>query len=135
MLTILEKADLLQSVEIFCEVQTQSLARIATIAHEIHFEPRHRLFSENEAAEAMYVILEGEVALNRGGSQNRILGQFQVAGALALLANQLQPESAAAIKPVRALCISQQDLFDAMTENFGITRGILRALAGKAKDR
>jgi CRP-like cAMP-binding protein len=135
MLTILEKADLLQSVEIFQEFRTQSLARVAAIAQEVRFEARQRLFSENEAADAMYVILEGEVTLTRSGTQERRLAKFQVAGAFSLLADQPQPETAAAKGPVDALRIGQQDLFDAMTEDFEVTRGILRSLAGMAAGR
>ena len=135
MLTILEKADLLQSVEIFRDIRTQSLARVAAIAEEVHFEVHQRLFMENEAADAMFVILAGEVALIRGGIEERKLTESQIAGALALVANQPQAETAAATQMVHALRISQQDLFDAMTEDFGITRGILRSLAVKAADR
>ena len=132
MLTILEKADFLQSAEIFCEVRTQSLARVAAIAQEVHFEARQRLFNENEAADAMFVFLEGEVTLTRGGTGERRLSRFQAAGALALLANLPQIETATASQPVRALRIGQQTLFDAMAEDFNITRGVLRALAGTA---
>ncbi len=132
MLTILEKADLLQNVEIFRDVRTKSLARVAAIAREIHFEARQRIFGENEAADVMFVILDGEVALTRAGTEERRLATYQVAGASALLAGQPQPLAAAATCRVHALCIGQQDLFDAMTEDFGITRGILRALAGSA---
>ncbi len=135
MLTILEKADLLQSVEIFCDIRTQSLARVAAIAQEVYFEARQRLFGENEASDAMFVILEGEVSLTRGGIQKGKLGQFQIAGALPLVADKPQEETAAANQAVHALRIDQQDLFDAMTEDFGITRGILRSLAGKAAGR
>ncbi len=131
MLTILEKADLLQNVEIFCDIRTQSLARVASIAQEVHFEPHQRLFSENEAADAMFVVLAGEVSLTRGGIEERKLAKSQVAGAWALLADQPQAETAAASQAVDALRISQHELFDAMTEDFGVTRGILRALAGK----
>jgi CRP-like cAMP-binding protein len=135
MLTILEKADLLQSVEIFQEFRTQSLARVAAIAQEAHFEARQRLFGENEAADGMFVILEGEVTLTRLGAQERKLTKGQVAGAFSLLANQPQAETATANRPVHALRIGQQDLFDAMTEDFEVTRGILRSLAGMAASR
>jgi CRP/FNR family transcriptional regulator, cyclic AMP receptor protein len=135
MLTILEKADLLQSVEIFCEVRTQSLARVAAIAQEVHFDARHRLFGEDEAADAMYVFLDGEVTLSRAGAEVRKLNRFQMAGSLALLANQAQAETAIAGQPVQALRISQLDLFDAMAEDFNIARGVLRALARMAAGR
>jgi CRP-like cAMP-binding protein len=129
MLTILEKTDLLQSVNIFREIRTQSLAQVAAVAREISFDPHQALFAEHEAAESMFVILEGKVTVSHNGIEDVSLGKFQVAGALAVLADQPHTETAAAALPVCALCISQQDLFDAMSEDFGITRGILRCLA------
>jgi CRP-like cAMP-binding protein len=135
MLTIMEKVDLLQDAALFCEVRTQSLARIAAIAQEICFETRQLLFSENEAAVAMFVLLEGGVILNRSANQERRLGRLDVAGGLSLLANEPQMESARADQPVRTLRIGQQDLYDAMAEDFNITRGILRALACLAAGR
>jgi CRP-like cAMP-binding protein len=135
MLTIMEKVDLLQNAALFCEVRTQSLARIAAIAQEICFEARQPLFSENEAAVAMFVLLEGEAVMTRFGREERRLGRLQVAGVLSLLANEPQMESARADQPIRALRIGQQDFYDAMAEDFNITRVILRALACLAAER
>jgi CRP-like cAMP-binding protein len=129
MLTILEKVDLLQNAEMFREVRTQSLARVAGIAQETVFEAHQRLFSENETADSLFVLLEGEVALTRPGSEERRLTRLRVPGAMALFADQPQTETAIATQPVRALRIRQQELFDAMAEDFNITRGILRSLA------
>ena len=135
MLTIMEKVDLLQNAAIFCEVRTQSLARVAAIAQEVCFEACQPLFNENDAAVAMYVLLEGEAILTRAGREERRLGKLQLAGGLSLLANVPQMESARADQPIRALRIGQQDFYDAMAEDFNITRGILRALACLAAGR
>ncbi len=129
MLSILETVDLLQNAEMFREMRTQSLARVAGFAQEMFLDPPQKLFSENESADALFVLLEGEVALAGPGRPERRLGGMQVAGALALLADQPQPETSIATQPVHALRIRQKDLFDAMAEDFNITRGILRALA------
>jgi CRP-like cAMP-binding protein len=129
MLTILEKVDVLQNAEIFRDVRTQSLARVAGVAQETGFKALQRLYSENEAADSLYVLLEGEVTLTRAGSEERKRTRFQVAGALALLADRPRTETATAAQAVRTLQIRQQDLFDVMAEDFNITRGILRALA------
>ncbi len=132
MLTILEKVDLLQNAQIFREVRTESLARIAAIAQEVGFEARQLLFSENEAADAMFVLLEGEVTLSRAGQGEHKAGKFQVTGASAVLAEQVQTETARASQATRALRIGQQDLYEAMAEDINITRGILRALVSMA---
>jgi len=128
MLTVLEKVDLLQHAEIFSEVRTESLARVASIAQEVDFGPLKALFNENEAAEAMFVLVEGEVVLTRLGRDRNRLSAFQVAGALAVLADQAHTETAVASRPTQALRIGRQDFYEAIAEDVNIARGILRAL-------
>ncbi len=132
MLTILEKVSFLQNVPLFHHVRTESLTRVASVAQEVNYEERQALYRENEAADCMFVLLEGEVALVRDGQETRKLAPPDVAGALPLLADESQPDSALATRPTRVLQIDQQDFFDAMAEDFHITRGILRALVRPA---
>jgi CRP-like cAMP-binding protein len=132
MLTTLEKVDLLQKAPIFGGIPTQSLARVAAIAQEVSWEARHMLFLEDDPADAMFLLLEGQVEVTRSGHEEQTLQAPHVVGALALLAGEAHPESAMTLQPTRALQIDQQDLYEAMTEDFSITRGILRALVAFA---
>jgi len=128
MLTVMEKVALLQNVEAFRAVPTQSLARVAAIAQEADYQERQALYNDNEAADSMFVLLEGEVILLRSGREEKKIGPGQVAGLLAFLAADSQPESAMTTQPVRALRLDQEDFFEAMAEDFNLTRGLLRAL-------
>jgi len=128
MLTVMEKVALLQSVDPFRAVPTQSLARLAAIAQEIEYEPRQTLYNDNEAADSMFVVLQGEVVLLRLGKEGKKLGPGQVVGLLAFLAGDAEPESALTTQPVRVLRLDQEDFYDAMAEDFNLTRGILRAV-------
>jgi len=130
MLTVLEKVDYLRKTPMFQHVPTESLARVAAIAQQVDFEARQPLFIEGGPTDAMFVLLEGEVTLAGRPNSERTLQSPQVVGALSLLAGALQPESAVASQPVRALRIEQQDFYDAMAEDFHLTRGVLRALVG-----
>jgi CRP-like cAMP-binding protein len=125
----MEKVALLQNVPAFRAVPTQSLARIAAIAQEVDYQARQALYNDNEAADSMFVLLEGEVVLLRPGREGKGLGPGQVAGLLAFLAGDSEPESAVAMQPVRALRLDQEDFYDAMAEDFNLTRGILRTVA------
>lgn len=131
-MTVLEKVDVLQKLPIFHDVLTESLARVAAIAQEVTYQPREQLYRENDAADSMFVVLEGEVSLMRNGQEAQKVGANQMLGTLAMLAGRHQPESAVAIQATRTLQIDQQEFYDAMAEDFNITRGILRALASSA---
>ena len=131
-MTVLEKVNVLQKVPIFHGVRTESLARVAALAQEVSYDTRQQLYRENEAADSMFVVLEGEVELVRNGREAQKVGAHQVVGAFALLAGETQRESAVATQPTQALQIDQQDFFEVMAEDFNITRGILRALVRSA---
>lgn len=127
-MTVLEKVEVLQKLPIFQGVRTESLARVAALAQEVSYQPNQQLYRENEAADSMFVLLDGEVSLSKNGRESGRIGAENLVGARALLAADTQPDSAVATAPTQALQIDQQDFFDAMAEDFNITRGILRAL-------
>ncbi len=106
----------------------QRLARLAAIAQEVDYQPRQALNNDNEAADSKFVLLDGEVVLLRLGQEGKKLGPGQLAGLLAFLASDSEPESAIATQPVCALRLDQEDFYDAMAEDFNLTRGILRAV-------
>lgn len=132
MLTVLEKVHILQKVPLFHEVPTESLARLAALAQEVRYEAGSLLYRENDAAESMFTLMEGEVVLLRNGQETEKLAPPSEVGALAMLADQSQPDSARAIQLTLALQLDQQEFYDAMAEDFNLTRGILRALARAA---
>lgn len=132
MLTLLEKVSLLQKAAVFQAIRTESLARVAAVAHETSFEPRHTLFRESDNPDTMYFVLEGEVSVLQNGLEKKKLGAHEVAGIMPLLAGEPYPTSAVATQAVRALRIDQQDFYDVLAEDFDVTRGILKALVGLA---
>jgi CRP-like cAMP-binding protein len=127
MLTVLERVDLLRKEATFRFIPTQDLARVASAAHEVSFEVGQALYSRNSAPDSMFLLLQGDVELLEG-ERSRRAGEGQVVGAASLLADEPHSESAVAAAPVHAIQIDQQGLFDAMAENFAITRGIIKAL-------
>jgi len=132
MLTVMEKVAFLHTVEAFQSVPTESLARVAAIAQEVDYEARQVLYNHNESADRVFVLLEGEVVLLRTGQEGGKLGPRQVAGLLAFLAGDTQSESAMATQAVRALRLEQEDFYDAMAEDFGLSLGILRGVVRRA---
>ena len=132
MLTLLAKVSLLQKAAVFREIRTESLGRVAAIAPETSFEPRHTLFRESEKPDTLFYVLEGEVSEMQNGQERRKIGPHEVVGIMAVLAGNPYPASAVATQPVQALRIDQQDFYDIMAEDFEVTRGILKALVALA---
>ncbi len=132
MLTVMEKVDELQKLDFFQSVRSESLAQLAAVAREADYEPGQVLYGENQPAESMFVLVEGEVAFSRGGQQCGSAGAHELTGALAMLAGRQHRETATAAVATRALAIDEQDFMDTVAEDFNFTRGVLRALARAA---
>jgi CRP/FNR family transcriptional regulator, cyclic AMP receptor protein len=132
MLTLLEKVSLLQKALPFQGIRTESLARVAAVAHEADFEARHTLFRESDNPDTMFVVLEGEISVLQNGQERKKLGPNEVAGIMSLLASEPYSDSAVAAQASRTLRIDQQDFYDVLAEDFGVTRGILKALVRMA---
>jgi len=132
MLTLLEKVDLLRKTALFGGIPTPALACVAAVANEVTFAPNQMLYQADTAADSMFLLLDGEVELLRSERKTHLDGQGQVLGALALLAGGTYPESALATHPTNTLQLERQDFLDAMAEDFSVTRGVLKALAGMA---
>jgi len=129
--TVLENVDLLRKAEMFQGISTQSLLRVAAITNEMNWAPGEVAYVEDTPAEAIYLLLEGEVELRSDRMAQR-RGENQVIGFLAALGGGTHTESAVATQATRALRIDMEDFFETMAEDFNVTRGILTALAGLA---
>ena len=132
MLTVLEKVDLLRKAAMFRCISTAGLARVAAIANEVTFAPSQSVYQEDTPADSMFFLLDGEVELARSERRLQMAGTGQVLGALGLLGGGTYTESALALQATHALHIERQDFFDAMAEDFSVTRGVLKALASMA---
>ena len=130
MLTVLEKVDLLRRAPIFQEIPTPSLVRIAAIANELSWTSRQVVYQEDSPADSIFFLLEGEVQLLRSGRAVQHRGESELIGTLEALSGGTHTESASASQSTRALQIDREDLFDALAEDFNVTRGIVKALAG-----
>jgi CRP/FNR family cyclic AMP-dependent transcriptional regulator len=132
-MTIIEKVLALQDVELFSHVSTEALAQLAAIAHEESFNSGDDLFRENDAAEALHLILSGQVRLHRGGRDVTQAGAGDVLGTWALLDVESRVATATVTEPVHVLRIDRADFFDLIADNLEITRGVLRALTSRVR--
>ncbi|MBI1940406.1 MAG: HEAT repeat domain-containing protein, partial [Acidobacteria bacterium] len=60
-LTAFQKAEILRGVEPFSAATVEELLRLAAIAKEVHFAPGEVILREGEYADAIYLIVEGQI--------------------------------------------------------------------------
>jgi CRP-like cAMP-binding protein len=128
-LNIVEKVIALEGVDLLSTLTPEQLARIATIAQEVKYPPDRVVLEPSQAADALYVIVDGSVELSRGGEALTIARQNEVLGAWALFdESDPIPVTARTLEDTRLLRIARDDFYDLLSDNSEITSAIFATL-------
>ena len=65
-ISIPDKILYLRKIQIFEELSITELAAVASVTEESVFQPGETVIKEGEPGEIMYLIIEGEVSVNKG---------------------------------------------------------------------
>ena len=132
-LTTLEKAIRLQKVELFGDLETDSLALAASIATQIQCPPGRVLFKESGSADALYVVLEGRIRLTRGNREIFSVGPGETLGNWALFDDQPSVATATCAENTALLKIEREDFFDLLADHADMTQKMFKALVKRVR--
>jgi len=127
-LSPVDKVLRLQTVDVFKHATTEMLAYIGSIAHETTVSAGEVIFSENDLSDAMYVVVEGRVRLDKERREILTVGAGQSFGTWALFNNQPRVMTATALEDVHLLMIRSDDFYDLLADHDEITPVMFRAV-------
>ncbi len=133
MLTIIEKVIFLQNVDVFADVPTEDLSYLAAIAEELEYRKGEIIYKEDEPSEALYLVLEGQVLLHRGGEEIMIAEAKQAFGTWSLLDEAPRVVTATALTDCRMLGIYREDFFDLLADHIQITQGVFKTVVKRMR--
>jgi len=127
--SVIERVLHLEGAEMFARCDIDDLLALATIGKEASFRQGEVIFREGEEADALFVVLEGRVRFDKGGSEVLTVGLRDVFGETSLLDSSPRPVTATAVSPeVRVLAIDRQDFLDLVADRPELLRGIFEAV-------
>lgn len=130
-LTIVEKTVFLMEFDLFKNMETEQVARIASLAIERRLEEGECIFEENEPAEAAFLVVEGRVKITRGGETLREVTRDGGFGLLEVVApGHTYSVCAKAVERTHVLTFSREDVLYAVGEYPKFAIGLIRSLAG-----
>ena len=132
-LSPVEKVLCLQGVDIFKHTTTEMLAYIGSIAEEVSVASESAIFSEQEMSDAMYVVVSGQVRLEKEGKEVVIVGPSQSFGTWALFDNAPRLMSAVAIEDVVLLKIVSDTFYEFLADHEEVTPAIFKAVIERVK--
>jgi CRP-like cAMP-binding protein len=133
MRTVIEKVIFLQNVDVFSEVPTEQLAYLAAIAREVSFDANHVVYREESPSDAMFLVIEGRVRLQRGDTPVTTAGPREAFGTWALFDDEPRVATATCLEPTEALRISRADFLDVLADNVRVTEGVLKAIVRRLR--
>lgn len=127
-LNIVEKVIALEAVELLQSLTPEQLSRIAAIAKEVQYLPDKVILQNEQPMDALYVILDGAVELNRAGQRLHVARQNEVLGAWALFDEEPMPVIARTLEDTKLLRIGRDDFYDLLSDNLEIAASIFSTL-------
>jgi len=127
-LTPIDKVLCLQTVDVFKHTTTEMLAYIGSIAQEVHVKKGETIFAEDDVSDAMYVVVSGNVRLDKASEEVITAQAGQSFGTWALFDNQRRFMTATAVDDVHLLKIRSEDFYDLLSDHDEITPVIFKAV-------
>lgn len=132
-LTTVEKVILLQRVDLFEEVPTRQLAYLAAVADEARLSSDEVVYREGDSSDGLYLVVEGEVVLEKDGRTITVAGPDDAFGSWSLFDDEPRVVTATARVDSRVLKVAKDDFIDLLADHVKITQGILRKMAQRMR--
>ena len=133
MFTTIEKVIFLQDIDIFESTTTENLAHIAAITEEVEFKKDQVIFKEGELSDALYLVIDGQVRLERENKLVMIAKGKNVFGTWALFDDEPRVVTATSLEDTHLLKIDKEDFYDLLADHVQITQGILKTMAKRLR--
>lgn len=133
MMPMVEKILFLKRVPLFAGVPTRDLVQVAGITEEVACESERRIITEGEAGSAMFLIVEGEVAIHRGDQRLATLHPQDCFGEMSILDNEPRSASATALTDCLLLKVDQDHFHGILAQNSDVALAIIRTLTRRLR--
>ena len=127
------KLELLAKVPLFGKLDRSSLERVGRLVDEIDLPADKLLMHEGELPYEFFLIVDGQVRIERDGQQLSVLGAGDFLGEIALLDGGRRTATATTLTPVRLLVLGTREFHSLLAENPDIREAVLGALAERVR--
>lgn len=127
------KSELLRRVPLFSRMNSRALEEVGRLADEIDVPRGRELMREGDRGREFFLILDGEVGIERGGRRLNRLGPGDFLGEIALLDGGPRTATAVTDSPVRLLVLGQREFHSLIDEFPDVRTAVLEALAHRVR--
>ncbi len=124
----------LKAVPLFASLSKRELSLLLSQADHLRYPPRHRVIREGEAGEEFWMVIEGELAVHRGGEEVARIGPGDYFGELAVIDAAPRDATIVATTQLELLLIDRRRFWSTLEGSPTLMRKILVGLARRLHD-
>jgi signal-transduction protein with cAMP-binding, CBS, and nucleotidyltransferase domain len=132
-LTPVERVLILKGADLLKDVQPRHLLGLAEVAREIEILNGDNLYKEEDAADVLYLVVEGRVRLSAGGVTMSEVGPGEAFGTWSLVDDSQRGHSAECIEDGLTLALHRDEFYDMAAGDLTLLQGIVRLLAKRLR--
>jgi hypothetical protein len=134
MLTSVQRVLILKSADLLRELGPRHLLELADVAREVELTAGETIFEEQDAADALYMVVEGRVRISSGGRTISEVGPGQTFGTWALVDDSSRGRRAECIEDGLALALHREAFYDVAAGDLTMLQEVVRALARRLRE-
>lgn len=133
MLTAVERVLILKGADLLREVGPRHLLRLAEVAREMEVTTGDTIYRESDAADALYMVVEGRVRLSAGERVLSEVGAGEAFGTWALVDDSERGQRAECIEDGVVLALHRDEFYDVAAVDLTLLQQMVRALARRLR--
>jgi CRP-like cAMP-binding protein len=133
MLTPVERVLILKGVDLLKDVGPRHLLGLANVAREIEIFDGDTIYEETDAADALYIVVEGRVRLSSDSRTMSEVGPGESFGTWSLVDESARGHRADCMGTGRVLALNRDDFYDLAAADLTLLTELVRVLAKRLR--
>jgi CRP-like cAMP-binding protein len=129
-----EKLELLKRTPLLAGLGRKDLEEVGRLADEVDLKADHVLMREGDVGREFFVIVEGQVRIDKGGRSIRTMGPGEFVGDIALVTERPRTATATTETPCRLLVLGHREFHQLMDQYPSIRLSVLESMAMRLRD-
>ncbi|MBT3603656.1 MAG: cyclic nucleotide-binding domain-containing protein [Candidatus Latescibacteria bacterium] len=130
---LVQKILFLKNVPLFSSMPPNELGYLGHIAEEHIFDTGHKIITQGEHGESLYLIVEGKVSITQNGKQVAELSETDFFGEMSILDGEPRSASVETLTNCFILCISKEDFYGILSRYSEVALHVIRTLTQRLR--
>lgn len=133
MLTAVERVLILKGADLLSDVGPRHLLRLANVAREIEIFKGDTIYKEGDPADALYMVVDGQVRLSNGERTMSEVGPGEAFGTWSLVDDSERGHRAECTEDGLTLALHRDEFYDVAAGDLTLLQEVVRALAKRLR--